>query len=162
MSITSRSEYGLRAMILLAEQLGDELLSAAEISRREHIPVKYLEQLLAELRKADLIVSHAGAKGGYRLARSARSITVGEVVHVLDGPMAPMSCVEEPPTFDCARELRCRLRPLWHTLRVAVSEILDGTTLDQLAYQPSLLSAPSARGQEPVDPSPKQGRMYHI
>lgn len=138
MPITSRSEYGMRAMILLAEQLGDELLSASELSRREHIPLKYLEQLLSELKKAGLVASQPGARGGYRLARSSRQITVGEVVRALDGPFAPMSCVEEGERTPCAFEVGCKLRPLWSKLHLAVQDVLERTSLDQLAFTATL------------------------
>lgn len=134
MPITSRSEYGMRAMILLAEQQGEELLSASELSRREHIPLKYLEQLLSELKKAGLVVSQPGARGGYRLSRPAAQTTVGEVVRALDGPFAPMSCVAEGERVPCAFEAGCKLRPLWSKLHGAVREVLEHTSLDQLAH----------------------------
>lgn len=133
MPITSRSEYGMRAMILLAEQQGTDLLSASELSRREHIPLKYLEQLLSELKKGGLVTSFPGARGGYRLARASEEITVGEVVRALDGAFAPMSCVVDGDREPCAFEEGCKLRPLWSRLHVALHNVLDKTTLHELA-----------------------------
>lgn len=133
MPITSRSEYGMRAMILLAEQAPDDLVSASEVSRREHIPLKYLEQLLSELKKAGLVASHPGARGGYRLARPASDVPVAEIVRALDGPFAPMSCVADGERPPCAFEANCKLRPLWSRLHLAVHEVLDQTTLAELA-----------------------------
>lgn len=135
MPITSRSEYGMRAMILLAEQPDNELLSAAELSRREHIPLKYLEQLLSELKKGGLVVSFPGARGGYRLARPAEQVHVGEIVRALDGAFAPMSCVHDgPERTPCAFEEGCRLKPLWSRLYKAVHGVLDDTSLASIAH----------------------------
>lgn len=144
MPITSRSEYGMRAMILLAEQQGDELLSASELSRREHIPLKYLEQLLSELKKGGLVVSFPGARGGYRLARAPGEVTVGEVVRALDGAFAPMSCVVDGEREPCAFEEGCKLRPLWSRVHVALHNVLDKTTLLELA------AATPAEGRRPL------------
>lgn len=160
MAITTRSEYGLRAMVLLAEQLGDELLSAKELSRREEIPLKYLEQILSELKRGGLVVSQAGARGGYRLARPARDITVRQVVRALDGPVSPMLC-------EAAGQARVgqRLRPLWQRLEDAMSTVLDATSLDDLAWStrldaPAVAPAPDA-AQEPSPDAPAKP-TYHI
>ncbi len=175
MPITSRSEYGMRAMIVLAEQGGDELLSASELSRREHIPLKYLEQLLAELKKAGLLISFPGARGGYRLARPAAQIPVGEVVRALDGPLSPMSCVSDGDRAPCAFEAGCKLKPLWSILHGSVQQVLDHTTLEQVASSgtltrapvPELDALPEAPAQIPGPPepdasSPRCGLMYMI
>ncbi len=141
MSITTRSEYGLRALVVLAEQLGDERTSASELARREAIPLKYLEQILAELKKSGVVRSHAGARGGYQLARPAREITVGEVIQVLDGSQAPLGCTG--PTGDGTRA-RGSLQVLWQRLHRAMSGVLDNTTLEQLTFRPTLeLESPS-------------------
>ena len=136
MAITTRSEYGLRALVVLAEQLDDELTSAKELARTEQIPLKYLEQILAELKRAQLISSQAGARGGYRLSRPARDITVGEVVRVLDGSQAPMGCTT--PASDQA-PAEGNLRVLWQRLHRAINDVLDGTTLEQLTFRPTLV-----------------------
>jgi len=164
MAITTRSEYGLRAMVLLAEQLGDERLSASEISRREEIPLKYLEQILAELKRAALVQSRAGARGGYQLARPAPDICVGDVVRALDGPVTPVQCaaLERGSDGDSGPpKVGERLRPLWLKLQDALRSVLDHTTLDQLAFTTRLDPGPSVA---PVEPS-ETGEgppMYHI
>ena len=145
MAITTRSEYGLRAMVLLAEQFGDERLSAKEISRREGIPLKYLEQLLGELKRAHLIESRAGARGGYRLSHPAVQICVGDVVRALDGPVSPVRCAAlDRDNAGATDDLNVgeRLRPLWLKLQRALRDVLDSTTLDQLAYGTCLGAAP--------------------
>lgn len=135
MPITSRSEYGMRAMILLATQQGTDLLSASEIARREHIPLKYLEQILAELKREGLVLSQPGARGGYRLARPPAQVQVAEIVRTLDGPFTPQPCVGDGVREPCAFEVGCKLRPLWSRLHKAVQAVLADTTLEQLATE---------------------------
>ena len=163
MSITTRSEYGLRAMVVLAEQLGDELTSASELARTEEIPLKYLEQILAELKRGELVQSFPGARGGYRLARPARDITVGEVVRVLDGSQAPMSCNQ--PAEDTPRA-QGNLRVLWQRLHRAISDVLDGTTLDQLTFRPTLAletsDAPEGSADTPEQVALPTDGVYQI
>ncbi len=130
MPVTTRSEYGLRALIRLAEQRGGGVLSAARIAREEGVPLKYLERILAELRRAGLVTSQAGARGGYRLARAPEAITAGEVVRALDGSLAPMECVHGEV---CASQASCRLRPLWVRLDAAMRAVLDEASLAALA-----------------------------
>lgn len=159
MAITTRSEYGLRAMVLLAEQFGDELLSAKELARREHIPLKYLEQILAELKRSGLVVSQAGARGGYRLARPARDIQVAQVVSALDGPLSPT-----PDARGADAAIGRRLRPLWDRMERAMSAVLESTTLDQLRWS-TQLDAPAPAGPAPPSPreaDPDGAPMYHI
>lgn len=158
MAITTRSEYGLRAMVLLAEQFGDELLSAKELARREHIPLKYLEQILAELKRSGLVVSQAGARGGYRLARNARDIQVAQVVSALDGPVSPT-----PRERSDEAAIGQRLRPLWARLENAMNAVLEATTLDQLRWSTQLDAAAPGEPVAAPDPADPDGApMYHI
>lgn len=153
MPFTSRTEYGLRAMVLLAEQLGEEVLSAAEISRREQIPAKYLEQILGELKRAGLLLSTPGARGGYRLARPAAAIPLAEITTALDGPV--QLCRAEA---SAEAPIAQRLTPLWDRIDDAVSAVLHTTTLDQLAFATQV-----SRPDRPSGPPPRRaGPMYHI
>lgn len=151
MSITTRSEYGLRALVVLAEQLPGELISASELSRTEEIPLKYLEQILAELKRAEIIRSQPGARGGYRLARPAREITVGEVVRILDGSQAPMGCTRP---VDEAPRAQGNLRVLWQRLHRAITGVLDGTTLEQLTFRPTLQLEQAGEALPPAPTEP--------
>jgi len=148
MAITTRSEYGMRAMILLAEQVNGHLLSTTEMSRRAFIPRKYLEQILRDLKKADLVCSQPGVRGGYRLARSADQITAGEIVRSLD-QMNIMTCVGESNKPPCDHMLGCSLRPLWQRMYDAMSAVLDSTTLDALTINPCITSKKSV--SEPIN-----------
>ena len=151
MPFTSRTEYGLRAMVLLAEQLGEEVLSAAEISRREQIPGKYLEQILGELKRAGLVLSTPGARGGYRLSRPASAIPLADITTALDGPVQLSRAAADAPIAQ-------RLTPLWDRIDDAVSTVLHATSLDQLAFATQV-----SRPDRPSGPGPRRaGPMYHI
>jgi Rrf2 family protein len=136
MRLSKRGEYGLRAMILLATPATDEskpVVQIREISEREHIPGKFLEQILLALKNAGLLHSKMGVGGGYYLARSAREISLGQIVRVLDGSLAPVRCVShmayEP--CGCPDEETCALRLVMGDVRNALAEILDGTSLEE-------------------------------
>jgi Rrf2 family protein len=136
MRLSKRGEYGLRAMLnlaTLAPQSG--VVQIREIAQREQIPVKFLEQILLTLRNAGLVHSKMGAGGGYYLARPAGDITLGQIIRVLDGPLAPIRCVSQMAYEPCAcpDEKTCGLRLTMLDVRNAISGILDHTTLADVA-----------------------------
>ncbi len=137
MHLSKRGEYGLRAMIFLAEPDSDgrpAMIQIKEISKRERIPTKFLEQILLALKNAGLLHSKMGAGGGYYLAKPAREITLGQIIRVLDGPIAPIKCVSqiayEP--CECPDEATCGLRMVMFDVRAAMSNILDQTSLEEV------------------------------
>ena len=132
MKLTKRGEYGIKALIDLAAQ--DDPQAATQIkdiAQRQQIPVKFLEQILLTLRNAGILRSRAGVGGGYYLAKSPAEITLGQVVRVLDGPLAPISCVSQTAyeRCVCADEATCGLRLTMLDVRNAIANILDQTTL---------------------------------
>ena len=135
MRLSKRGEYGLRAMIALAEPAekndAPQMLQIKEISMREQISVKFLEQILLTLKNAGLLHSKMGVGGGYYLARSASEITLGQIFRVLDGPVAPIKCVSQMAyeTCGCPDEETCGLRLVMGDVRNAIADILDNTTL---------------------------------
>ncbi len=135
MRLSKRGEYGLRAMIALAEPApnGDapQMMQIKEISLRENISVKFLEQILLTLKNAGLLHSKMGVGGGYYLARSAGEITLGQIFRVLDGPVAPIKCVSQMAyePCGCPDEETCGLRLVMGDVRNAIVDILDRTTL---------------------------------
>ena len=136
MRISKRGEYGIRAMILLASQPdAHPMMQLKQIAEREHIPIKFLEQIMLALKHAGLLHSKAGIGGGYYLAKPADEIHIGKIVRVLDGPLAPIGCVSqiayEP--CNCPDESTCRLRAVMQNVRTAISDILDHTTLADVA-----------------------------
>ena len=137
MKLSKRGEYGLRAMIDLAEahHAGNGLVQIKEIAERQHIPVKYLEQILLTLKNAGLLHSKMGLGGGYYLSKPAKEITLGQIVRILDGPLAPVNCVShmayEP--CGCPDERTCGLRMVMFDVRNAIANILDYTSLADVA-----------------------------
>ena len=135
MRLSKRGEYGLRAMIALAEpaQKSDSpsMLQIKEISQREQISPKFLEQILLTLKNAGLLHSKMGVGGGYYLARPASEITLGQIFRVLDGPVAPIKCVSQMAyeTCGCPDEETCGLRLVMGDVRNAIADILDNTSL---------------------------------
>lgn len=134
MKVSTRGEYGVRAMVALARHYGQGPLSIADISRETAIPSAYLEQLIAPLRRASLVTSKRGARGGYMLARTPGDVRIGDIYRVMEGPVAPMDCVSEDPTDQtCPLIDGCETRPIWLKVRDSIVEALDSTTLADLA-----------------------------
>jgi Rrf2 family protein len=135
MRLSKRGEYGLRAMIALAEPAekrdAPQMMQIKEISLREQISPKFLEQILLTLKNAGLLHSKMGVGGGYYLARSANEITLGQIFRVLDGPVAPVKCVSQMAyePCGCPDEETCGLRLAMGDVRNAIADILDNTSL---------------------------------
>jgi Rrf2 family protein len=132
MNISTKSEYGLRALIYLANHNREEAIPAREIAEQWNVPIKYLEQILKTLKDSGMIESQVGTGGGYRLSRPATLITAGEAVRVLDGKLAPIGCVSHFDYQPCEFEPACGLKTLWARARAAVIGVLDQTTLADL------------------------------
>src|SRR3989337_510104 len=136
MRLSKRGEYGLRAMIFIAtalhtHQADNGLVQIKDISEKENIPAKYLEQILLTLKNAGLLHSKMGIGGGYYLARPASEITLGQIFRVLDGPVAPIKCVSQMAyePCGCPDEQTCGLRLAMSDVRNAIADILDNTSL---------------------------------
>jgi Rrf2 family transcriptional regulator, cysteine metabolism repressor len=138
MKVSTRGEYGVRAMVALAHHYGDGPMSITEIARQSSIPSAYLEQLIAPLRRASLVESKRGARGGYVLAREPGAIRIGDVYRVMEGPVAPMDCVSEDLADQtCPLIDGCETRPIWLKVRDSIVDALDSTTLADLAKKPA-------------------------
>ena len=135
MRLSKRGEYGLRAMIHLANMIqpGEvyPLVQIKDISKQENIPIKFLEQILVTLKNAGMLQSKMGYGGGYYLAKPPAEINLGQIVRVLDGPLAPIRCVSQMAyePCDCPDEATCGLRMVMGDVRNAIANILDKTTL---------------------------------
>lgn len=132
MNVSTKSEYGLRALIYLAGKSSHEVTPAREIAEKWSVPVKYLEQILKTLKEAGIISGQVGVGGGYRLMRPATLITTGEVIRTLDGRIAPMGCVSTSDYEPCDFEDGCGLKTLWARTRAAMLGVLDQTTIADL------------------------------
>jgi Rrf2 family protein len=136
MNLSKRSEYALRALIDLgiARELGRPILQVSELAAKEKLPVKFLEQILTQLRGAGYVETKRGKLGGYSLAKPAARIKIGAVIRLLDGPLAPIACVSKTAyeRCSCPDEQHCGLRMLMFDVRNAISRVLDRYTLDQI------------------------------
>jgi Rrf2 family cysteine metabolism transcriptional repressor len=159
MMFSTRSEYGVRVMIQLGRRHGTGPVSLAEVAESEQLPLAYLEQLVARLRKADLVTSTRGAHGGYELAREPDAITMAAVVQALEGPLAPMQCLTDPVTSRvlCNHELdadeNCATKLLWTRVQAGMIRALEHTTLAELvsfAEHGIKRPAKSRRGSTPA------------
>jgi Rrf2 family transcriptional regulator, cysteine metabolism repressor len=130
MRLTSRSEYGLLALIDLGVRYGDGPVSAREVSQRQGVPAKFLEQLLAALRKAGIVCAVRGAHGGFALTRDPNEITVLEVVEALEGPLAPTSC---DGGALCGRSGACAAAGVWAKATEALRDVFLTTTIADLS-----------------------------
>lgn len=134
MRLSKRGEYGLRAMINLADAKKHSpggMVQIKDISTQEKIPTKYLEQILLALKNAGLLHSKMGVGGGYYLAKAPEQINLGQIIRVLDGPLAPIRCVSQMAyePCGCPDEATCGLRMVMGDVRDAIANILENTTL---------------------------------
>jgi Rrf2 family protein len=133
MKLSKKGEYAIRALIDfgIAAEVGRSLVQVTELAAHEKLPVKFLEQIMMVLKEAGLIESQRGKFGGYRLARPAGKIIIGQVVRLIDGPLAPIGCVSQTAyeKCSCPDETHCGLRMLMLDVRNAITGILDRYTL---------------------------------
>ncbi len=132
MSLSSKCYYAIRAIYALAEHPGPEPMKIAEIAERELIPIRFLEVILGQLKGGGFVQSRRGAEGGYRLAKPADQITVGEVMRYVDGPIAPVDCVSQSRPKECEFHGDCHFFGFWGRMRQAISDVVDKTTFADL------------------------------
>ncbi len=135
MKLSTRSRYGTRMMLDLAQHYDEGPVQIRNVSKRENISVKYLEQLIIPLKKANFIKSVRGPKGGHMLAKPPEAITVGEIVRVLEGGINLSSCIENPEM--CDRTSDCLTRGLWEETTKAMYEKLNSATLSKMINEGS-------------------------
>lgn len=135
MIISTRGRYALRVMLDLAQQSEDIYVPLKKIANRQGISGKYLEIILKVLVQNQLLTGMRGKGGGYRLTREPREYTLGEILRLTEGSLAPVACVEESYT-KCSRLECCLTRPVWQKLDMMINEYLDGITLGDLINPP--------------------------
>ncbi len=135
MRISTKGHYGVQAMFELARHYGTGPVSLRAIAGRQEISEHYLEQLIAGLRKAGLVSSVRGAQGGYILARDPADIKVGDIVRVLEGPIAPVECVNDNETDHCLRSEFCITRGVWEKVKDSIEDVLDSISLADMCKE---------------------------
>lgn len=132
MRLSKKGEYALRAMVDLSLNYKKGSVQIHEISEREKIPEKFLEQILLELKKAGLLQSKRGAGGGYSLIKPPAEITLAQVIRIIDGALAPLGCVSKWAHISCPEEKNCGLYSVMLEVRNAIAKILEGVTFDEV------------------------------
>ena len=131
MKISTRGRYALRFMIDLAQHDSNEYIALKDISRRQDISIKYLEQITSLLSKFGLLQSIRGPQGGYRLAKSPEDYTIGEILRITEGDLSPVACLAQTAP-KCPRSSQCPTIGLWEGLNNVINKYLDSKTLQDL------------------------------
>lgn len=131
MLISTKGRYALRVMLELSDHDRDEYVPLSVIAKKQEISEKYLESILVVLSKAGAIDALRGKGGGYRLNRDPKDYTVGGILRLVEGSLAPVTCLDCKPN-GCARTVECRTLPLWEKLYALIENYLDGVTLADL------------------------------
>lgn len=134
MKLSQRGHYALRALIVLGLNYSDSVVRIQTISAAQNIPKRFLEQILNDLKAAGILESRRGITGGYRLRRPPEEITLAEVVRLIEGPLAPVSCVSERfyEKCSCPNEEKCGIRSIMKEVRDAIVKVLETVTVAQL------------------------------
>ncbi|MCH8686096.1 RrF2 family transcriptional regulator [Pedomonas mirosovicensis] len=130
--ISQKAKYALRALLELARAGEGEALLITDIAEQQHIPKKFLEQILLDLRNRGLVHSRRGRGGGYSLLKDPREITLGQILRIVDGPQAPLPCLSRMAyrrCDDCEDETRCGIRRVFAEAYAATAQVLDTKTL---------------------------------
>jgi Rrf2 family protein len=141
--ISNKTKYGLHALIYLSERYHAGAHLIADMASAENIPKKFLELILLELKNQGILESKKGKGGGYRLAKHPREVKLGQVIRILDGPLAPVSCVSQTAykrCQECNDENSCGVRLVMKDVRDAISNILDKTTLEDVVSRKQSLT----------------------
>ena len=138
--ISTKGRYALRMMLDLAEHQGDGYVALKDIAQRQGISKKYLEQIVPMLGRADVLRTTRGYQGGYRLARAPQEYTVGEILCLTEGGLAPVACLDQHPN-PCPRCGACATLPRWEGLERVIRNYLDGITLQDLLEQQTARAA---------------------
>lgn len=146
--MSAKVEYGVRAMAVLALHYQEGPLPLRVIAGKEGISQKFLEQIFPALKKARLVLSVRGARGGYQLTRSPAEIRMGDIVRAVEGPINPMHClVDHEPASRCRRGKSCPARPVWEKLRDRINDALDEVVLSELAEHGPAVESTEAGGR---------------
>ncbi len=146
MRVSTRGDYGIRALLELSQRFGSGYVQSAEIASARGIPENYLCQLLIALRKAGLIRSRRGPQGGHMLARAPERISLAEALTVLEGPLVMIACAQDEAEGECSIGEHCVVRDVWRYVTQAAHKILQETTFADLARR---------EREERLPPAPK-------
>lgn len=141
--LSQKAKYGIQALLFLARRGQGSPVLIKEIAEKERLPKKFLESILLELKSAGILHARPGRGGGYTLNRPPRTVTLGRVIRLIDGPLAPIPCVSQTayaPCKDCVDERTCVIRAVMKQVRDATAKILDETSIEDLLEKEQHLS----------------------
>ena len=136
MRITYRGDYALKTILDLAVHYGDSPVTMPDLAKRADMPIKFLEQILLDLKRGGFVQSRRGKVGGYLLARPPSQIRLGEVIRFIDGPLEPIACAGKKYT-GCNDIYKCALRKVWQEVAEVTGNIVDNLTFEELARRAS-------------------------
>lgn len=134
MKISTKGRYALRMLLHLAEHRNCGFIALKDIAERQHISKKYLEQIIPIFNKSGILKTNRGSQGGYQLAKAPDQYTIGEILRLTEGSLAPIACVEQDLS-DCERRGDCAMLPVWQGLYHVISDYLDHITLQDILDQ---------------------------
>ena len=138
MRVSTKGRYALRMMLDLAIHDTGEYISLKDISERQGVTVKYLEQIVTALTRSGMVRSQRGNNGGYRLSRRPSEYTAGDILRVMEGSLSPIACVEEGGS--CERSEDCAVQPFWNNFAKVINDYVDSVTLQDLKDQANALN----------------------
>ncbi len=131
MKISTKGRYALRMLLDLAQHMEQGYVPLKDIAERQNLSKKYLEQIVPVLNKSEMLQTNRGFQGGYRLAKAPDEYTVGEILRLTEGNLAPVACLADDPN-QCLRREECITLPVWEGLYRAIAEYLDSITLQDI------------------------------
>ena len=149
-TISKRTQYGLKAMLALSRHYREGPTMIATLAKEESIPLKFLESILLDMKGRGLLVSKVGRKGGYQLSRPPSAVTVGSIIRIIEGPLAPLPCASETAfraCGECKDVENCPTRIVMRRVRDAISDVLDRTTLAEMIRQGELARMRASESQ---------------
>lgn len=134
MKISTKGRYSLRMLLDLAEHANDGFIALKDIAQRQGISKKYLEQIVPILNKTDILKTNRGFQGGYMLAKTPDKYTIGMILRLTEGSLAPVACLDQDP-IQCERSGECATLPIWQGLNKVINDYLDNITLQDVLDQ---------------------------
>ncbi len=131
MKISTKGRYAVRMLLDMAEHTNDGFISLKDIAERQGISKKYLEQIISLFNNTGILRSSRGFKGGYKLSRQPSEYTIGEILRITEGSIAPIACLDQKPN-QCERQASCKTLFVWEGLRDVIAEYLDGITIQDI------------------------------
>lgn len=144
MLISKKSRYALRSVLELAKRKGAGPVKISEIAATQFIPRKFLEAILVQLKQAGFVESIRGSDGGYMLTREPETLTVGDIIRIVQGLPDPVECLSENPSDNCPLRVNCVFVPMWEEMRKAITNIYDSTTFQDLVTRDKEMNGHSA------------------